>query len=1276
MTLTGNNTYTGGTTISAGTLQIGNGGTSGAIVGNITDNATLSFDRSDNITYAGTITGSGTLIQAGTGVTTLSGASSSVGNVNVAAGTLNLAPAVSLATTGNYTTANGATTALTADATLNVGGAFIQAAGSTLDVALDVTQPVITAATADLEGTLTITGLSGTPDTASALEASHYTLIHTTGGISSNNFSNIDLGGAASSVDYITLTAGKSANTLDYNIGFDLTWQAGPTLGNGTFTLANPGDSFNVDVALTNEAASATGWDGHTLTKNGAGTLILSAANTYTGATEINAGTLQAGIANAFADSSAVNVAPDATLDLNNFNQTANNLTGAGNVTLGTATLIANNTADTNFAGIISGTGGLTKTGTNTLTLSGNSSAVGNVNVTGGTLNLAQSGNFSTTNDYVTGSGATTLLGANATLSIGGALTQANGSTLGVVVAGIQPLITANTASLGGTLEVTSIGSTLASTLIDTEFYVIHTVGGITNDFSTVSFGGAATGVDFLSVAGSKSSNGLDYNLSFGLIWDSGNSEGNGVFTLKNPGDSFTVNVPLADQSNSATGWTGNTLTKDGPGTLVLAAANTYTGATNIMDGTLQTGVINAFMDSNVINVAKGATLNLNNFNQIANNLGGAGNVALGNAVLDEKSNTDTTFSGIISGAGEVIKDGPNNLTLTGNNNYAGGTIISDGTLTAHTASLGSGAITDNAALVIDEPGTASLSDAINGTGSLTKTDVGTLTLTATNAVSGMTTVAAGVLAVNGSLNNSTVQVLNGAELEGSGSVGATTVASGGKIATGSPTTTLTINGNLTEQAGAIYNAQVDPTSTHASLINVNGNAILQPGAELQVTRSNRALYVQGNEYNVLKASGDVEGTFTLTGDINTEFTTLVATYDANDVYLIVEQDQSFNNVGATPNQINVATSLQGLAAGNLLREAVANLETAAQAQNAFDQLSGELHATLNSQFVEESHFVTDAAIDRLRQVFSSVGGAHTDINTNDTTQEQPSLQQMALSSYNPHTPQPWIRAFGAWGSTGGNGNAAEASRSVGGLFAGTDVEIGNEWRVGAMTGYSSSSIDVDDRSSSANSNDYYLGIYGGKQWDDVILRAGASYTRHSISTERSVNFPGYSDQLNASYDGNTTQAFGELGYRIDQGNVQYEPFVNLTIIRQSSDSFIEHGNLAALQSDSASMNTSFSTLGVRAASKFMVDGIDWTAHGMLGWRHAYGDLLPSSQLTLTGSTPFTVAGVPVASDAAVLQLGVEAPVAKNASFSVSYTGLTGNGLRDSALHAALRWAF
>jgi autotransporter-associated beta strand protein len=90
VTLTGNNTYSGFTTISAGTLQIGNGGTSGSITGNVIDNGTLAFDRSDAVTFSGVITGVGSLVQLGSGALVLTANHTYPGGTTISAGTLQL----------------------------------------------------------------------------------------------------------------------------------------------------------------------------------------------------------------------------------------------------------------------------------------------------------------------------------------------------------------------------------------------------------------------------------------------------------------------------------------------------------------------------------------------------------------------------------------------------------------------------------------------------------------------------------------------------------------------------------------------------------------------------------------------------------------------------------------------------------------------------------------------------------------------------------------------------------------------------------------------------------------------------------------------------------------------------------------------------------------------------------------------------------------------------------------------------------------------------------
>jgi outer membrane autotransporter protein len=107
--LTGDSTYTGGTTIAAGTLQLGNGGTSGSIVGDVLNNGTLAFNRADTLTFSGVVSGTGGVRQDGSGVTVLSGANTYAGPTAVNAGVLRAGAAGAFSAASAVTVASGAT---------------------------------------------------------------------------------------------------------------------------------------------------------------------------------------------------------------------------------------------------------------------------------------------------------------------------------------------------------------------------------------------------------------------------------------------------------------------------------------------------------------------------------------------------------------------------------------------------------------------------------------------------------------------------------------------------------------------------------------------------------------------------------------------------------------------------------------------------------------------------------------------------------------------------------------------------------------------------------------------------------------------------------------------------------------------------------------------------------------------------------------------------------------------------------------------------------------
>ncbi|MER8376276.1 autotransporter outer membrane beta-barrel domain-containing protein [Mesorhizobium sp. M1406] len=615
----------------------------------------------------------------------------------------------------------------------------------------------------------------------------------------------------------------------------------------------------------------------------------------------------------------------------------------------------------------------------------------------------------------------------------------------------------------------------------------------------------------------------------------------------------------------------------------------------------------------------------------------------------------DGTASVTLSNGGTAIVDG---LTViasqagsTGNLNIGGA---------AGSAATGAG-IFDPAALQFGA-GTGALNfnhtganyafgAIIGGLGTINQI-AGNTNLTAdSSGFTGATNVSGGRLAVNGSLANSLVTV-SGGTLGGNGTVGGIVAQAGGIIAPGNSIGTLNVAGDIDHAAGSIY--QIELTSTGTSdFLHATGAATIDSGALIDVVKLDGAPYVAGTHYTVLQADSGVTGTYTVTGDTGAAFLGLVDSYDANHVYLDVVQ-KTFASVGLTPNQIATGGGAEGLGSGNALYDAIMQLPTEAAAQDAFDQLSGEIHASAKGMLVEDSRFVRDAASNRISAAFGDAGAA--------------ALPVMAYGEGGPEMVSAdtdrfavWGQAFGSWGNTDSDGNAAAFDRSTGGLLAGADTLVGG-WRVGLLGGYSHSSFDADDRNSSGKSDNYHLGLYGGTNWGAIAFRTGAAYSWSSLSTKRAVAFNGFTDALSADYDAGTAQVFGELAYKADAGRFKLEPFANLAYVSVHTDGFTETGGAAALTSAGSTTDATFTTLGLRGSTDLALGGMNATARGMLGWRHAFGDTTPLSTLAFAGGDAFTIAGVPVARDAALVEAGVDLHLAANATLGLSYSGQFGGG--------------
>jgi outer membrane autotransporter protein len=262
-------------------------------------------------------------------------------------------------------------------------------------------------------------------------------------------------------------------------------------------------------------------------------------------------------------------------------------------------------------------------------------------------------------------------------------------------------------------------------------------------------------------------------------------------------------------------------------------------------------------------------------------------------------------------------------------------------------------------------------------------------------------------------------------------------------------------------------------------------------------------------------------------------------------------------------------------------------------------------------------------------------------------------------------------------------------SRDTGGFVVGGDITrslLGGVFRLGLVGGYTSDSLTVNQRLSSGNFESVFGGVYGGASFGAIQLRLGALYGTNTTSTTRSIVFPAFADATGSSYGGSTAQAFGELGYRfgfagfnaagLGFSRASLEPFIGAAAIHIQQNAFLETGGPSALIGLGRSYDLETTTIGLRAETAF-AGSLPLTLRGLVGWRHAYGDVAPRALMAFQGGpSSFGISGVPVDRDAIVVEAGLDYKVTDAVTAGVSYSGQYGRRATDSAFKGHLDVSF
>ncbi|WP_337149204.1 autotransporter outer membrane beta-barrel domain-containing protein [Serratia bockelmannii] len=563
----------------------------------------------------------------------------------------------------------------------------------------------------------------------------------------------------------------------------------------------------------------------------------------------------------------------------------------------------------------------------------------------------------------------------------------------------------------------------------------------------------------------------------------------------------------------------------------------------------------------------------------------------------------------------------------------------------------------------------------------------------------------------NGQGYSSAASIKAGGTLGGNGTLGQTEILSGGHISPGDGNIgTLTLKRYLNFIGESFYNVDIAGDGRSDQLL-VAGKTTISDQAKVQVTALDpQTSYKTGQSYRILTSDGGIDGQFA-SAVSKSAFLDVALNHSANAVDLTIAQKDTggenpggenpggenpggenpggenpggenpggenpggenpgsgkpgiFQTVAESGNQWNTAGALSTLAQSgpSLALYNSLLLLSAPEAREAFNQLSGEVYPSMQSNLIAGSTQLFNVLNQRMLRLFD-----------NDSLPIPP----LAMSLVQPAQAQNsgvWGQTFSSWGKNSGNGNVGKLDGNTTGFLLGADRKLADHnVRIGGYFGYSRGDYDVDSRRSKADTDNYHLGLYAAGQQDAFSLRGALGYTWHKIEGKRNVDFSGFSDRLKSDYDANSLLAFTEAGYRFGQPEMNVEPFINLSYIRLHTDSFQESGGAAALSVRNETMNTFYSTLGVRGVTELPKNV---SLYGSLGWQHAYGDKNTSSRMAFAGSDAFVTQGQAVDDNVMVGDVGVSVKLSHAATLDVGYQGQFGADTRVNSVNANLRWSF
>lgn len=1065
-----------------------------------------------------------------------------------------------------------------------------------------------------------------------------------------------------------TSSAGSAGITNNGSIAFNNASSAGGASidNNGTLTFYNATTAG--DATITNSNGHTTEFRGNStagnaqLINNGA-----SAAFDFSGTVGPNSDNKV----------SAGSIAGDGT-----FNLGANELTVGGN-NLSTA-----------VSGVISGSGPLVKTGTGTMTLSGTNTYTGGTTFAGGTVSVSSDANLGGAAGSLTFNGGSLQVTGTAFTSTARAITLgAGGGTFDIADAANSFSVTQGMTGTGG-LTKTGAGTlilsgantytgatTVSAGILDIQDSIASST--VTNN-ARLNYSDSAT-------AGSAS---ITNNTGGAIVFYGSSTAGNANIT-----NNAILNFNSGSTAGNATIYSNNYIYLSGVATLGTATVTNavggifqFSGNSTAANGTITNNADLTFSDSST-----GGSASITNNNQLTF----YGNTSAGSATINNQGTV--LFDGnSTAGSAQLINNGSSSVINfwtpgpASDGRITAGSLAGDGRFDLNSAELTVGS--NNLSTVVT--GVLTGDGLVTGT-SLIKTGTGTLILSGTNTYTGGTTVDGGTLLVNGSIASSPLVLVNpGATLGGTGTVATTFLDSGATLAPGTPGSigTLTVQGNLTFCNCSIYAVKVSPTGADKTV--VTGQAAL--GGTVRATAL--AGSFRGQTYTILNATGGLGGTqfanLTFTGSsISPGARNPHLTYDANNVYLVLDPGTLQLAPGASGNQTNVAGGINNAVLGGGAPpagfDALLNM-SGVQQGTALNQVSGQPGASsTQASFNATQQFMS--MLDPASGRGGGPGGAMS-YAEDDETLGYASVSERdakATEAYAAVTPRDrravaFQRRWGVWATGYGGTSTVNGSTSSGtstttsrvyGTVVGADYRATPDTLIGFALGGAGFNFSLSDGLGSGKADLFQAGLYSRHTMGAAYLSMSLTYGWQDVTTDRTVTVSG-TDKLTANYKASTFAGRAEAGWRFapwPASGVGVTPYAALQAtsfhLPGYSETATSGSNTFALSYNAQTTTNVRTELGTRLDRPFLVrDGL-FTLRGRLAWAHDSntGRSATTTFQTLPGST-FTTNGAQPTADSALISAGAKMDWLNGITLAGSFEGEFSSTTRSYAGKATLRY--